>query len=264
MGTKQQQPARPSHGGGAAKPSPLAARVRRGEAAGFPRAELWSWTDDGAKDELIESMLRECVPPMPSTPALNGNLPLPVGATGRSLLPSQRHRMVSAGQHPHPQSPSTGQHSHPQSPSTGQPSSRKARNLQSPPTSLPPPQLQPMSSKNLMAAAPHSTGQEAWKAFKVAHRTNKILAKTRKVINMLIRQNSSIKNVNDGESGSSAHGDDAGVADRDRDVDEGDKEKECEEMRAAAAAAAKLLEAKAKFQQRIRGLLETVQEQHYV
>ncbi|KAE9042431.1 hypothetical protein PR002_g3915 [Phytophthora rubi] len=241
MGTKQ-QPARPSHGG-AARPSPLAARTRRAESTAFPRSDLWSWTDDGAKDELIESMLRECVPPvaLPSTPALNGNAPLPVGGNSRSLLPSQRHKLASAGQHAHPQAPSTGPSS----------SSRKARNLQSPATSLPPTQLQPMSSKNLMAAASSSTGQEAWKAFKVAHRTNKILAKTRKVINLLIRQNSSMKNVHDGENGPSDHGDDDGAAERDADIDAGDKEKEIEEMRAAAAAAAKLMEAKAMFQREV-------------
>ncbi|KAE9130738.1 hypothetical protein PF010_g3752 [Phytophthora fragariae] len=233
MGTKQ--PARPSHGG-AARPSPLAARSRRAEATAFPRSDLWSWTDDGAKDELIESMLRECVPPvaLPSTPALNGSAPLPVGGNSRSLLPSQRHKLASAGQHAHPSS-----------------SSRKARNLQSPATSLPPTQLQPMSSKNLMAAASSSTGQEAWKAFKVAHRTNKILAKTRKVINLLIRQNSSMKNVHDGENGPSDHGDDDGAAERDADIDTGEKEKEIEEMRAAAAAAAKLMEAKAMFQREV-------------
>ncbi|KAL4177122.1 hypothetical protein KRP22_002058 [Phytophthora ramorum] len=237
MGTKQQQPARPPRGG-AVKPSPLAARARRGEASSFPRADLWSWTDDGAKDELIESMLRECVPPVavPATPAMSGNVPLP--GNNRSLLISQRQRLATAGQH----SQLTG----PQLPRKTQ----QTRNLQSPPTSLPPPQLQPMSSKNLVAVAAASTGQDAWKAFKVAHRTNKILAKTRKVINMLTRQNGSMKNVNDGEDASVQQDDDLDSAtENDADVDENDEGGE--EARAAAVGLAKLMEAKSKFQREV-------------
>ncbi|GMF19134.1 unnamed protein product [Phytophthora lilii] len=246
MGTMQQPPARPPHGA-AAKPSPLAARVRRGEAAAFPRADLWSWTDDGTKDELIENMLRECVPPVaiPAAPNVNGGAPLALGGNSRSLLVSQRQRLATAGQHSHLQA--TQQ-------SSGSQTSRRAQrnNLQSPPTSLPPPQLQPVSSKNLVTTVATSTGQEAWKAFKVAHRTNKILAKTRKVINILIRQGSSLKNVNDGQDANAQNDSEGGaVADQDESTETDDKEEESEEMRLAAAAAAKLMEAKAKFQREV-------------
>ncbi|GMF27425.1 unnamed protein product [Phytophthora fragariaefolia] len=180
-------------------------------------------------------MLRECVPPVavPSTPALSGCAPLPAGGNGRSLLPSQRHKLASSGP----------------SPPAGQQTARKARNVPSPPTALAPPQLQTMSSKNLMAAAP-STGQEAWKAFKVAHRTNKIMAKTRKVINILIRQGSSKKDVHDGDNGTSQR-DSASGAERDGEMDAADMEKEREEALAAIAAATKRLEAKAKFQREV-------------
>uniref|UniRef100_H3HCW9 Uncharacterized protein n=1 Tax=Phytophthora ramorum TaxID=164328 RepID=H3HCW9_PHYRM len=97
-----------------------------------------------------------------------------------------------------------------------------------------------MSSKNLVAVAAASTGQDAWKAFKVAHRTNKILAKTRKVINMLTRQNGSMKNVNDGEDT---------ATENDADADENDEGGE--EARAAAVGLAKLMEAKSKFQREV-------------
>ncbi|KAI9998860.1 hypothetical protein PInf_003451 [Phytophthora infestans] len=177
-----QQPARPPPGT-AVKPSPLAARTRRSEVATFPRSDLWNWTDDGAKDELIESMLRECVPPMAS-----------------------------------------------------------------PPTSLPPPQLQPSSSKNLAAVAAAATAQDGWKAFKVAHRTNKVLSKTRQMINVLTGQNSSKKSENDGED-QHAHDDaDASILGDNTDVIE---KEETEEMRTAAAAAAKLMEVKAKFKREV-------------
>ncbi|ETO65697.1 hypothetical protein F444_17023 [Phytophthora nicotianae P1976] len=237
MGTKK-QPARPPQGAGV-KPSPLAARARRLETTTFPRSDLWSWSDDGAKDELIENMLRECVPPMavPSTPAMNGNAPLAFGGFNRKMLVSQRQKLATASQHPHLQTPMSSQ------------MSRKTRNLQSPPTSLPPPQLQPSSSKNLaaIANAAASTGQDAWKAFKVAHRTNKVLAKTRQMINVLTCQNSSKKNENDGEDQLS-RGDDDISGD---DADANEKEEETEEMRIAAAAATKLMEAKAKFQREV-------------
>ncbi|KAG7385351.1 NLR, CARD domain-containing protein 3 [Phytophthora pseudosyringae] len=245
MGINQQQPARPPQGG-TVKPSPLAARTRRSEAAAFPRSDLWSWTDDGAKDELIESMLRECVPPVavPSTPALSANMSLlALGGNSRSLV-SQRQRLATAGQHSHLQAP------------TGSQTSRKTRTVQSPPTSLSPPQLKPMSSKNLTAAAAASTaadpstGQEAWKAFKVAHRTNKILAKTRKMISVLTRQNSSMRNVNDGGDQHATHDEDDDGTPGEHDGEAGEGE-ESEEMRAAAATAAKLIEVKAKFQREV-------------
>ncbi|KAF4130089.1 Leucine Rich repeat [Phytophthora infestans] len=233
MGTKQ-QPARPPLGT-AVKPSPLAARTRRSEVATFPRSDLWNWTDDGAKDELIESMLRECVPPMavPSTPALNGTTPMALGGINRKMLVSQRQKLATAGQHSHLQPMS---------------SQRKNRNLQSPPTSLPPPQLQPSSSKNLAAVAAAATAQDGWKAFKVAHRTNKVLSKTRQMINVLTGQNSSKKSENDGED-QHAHDDaDASILGDNTDVIE---KEETEEMRTAAAAAAKLMEVKAKFKREV-------------
>jgi Ran GTPase-activating protein (RanGAP) involved in mRNA processing and transport len=241
---KTKQPARPANGG-TAKPSPLAARARRGEPTVFPRSDLWSWTDDGAKDELIESMLRECVPPVavPSTPALNSSTSLTLGGTSRSLV-SQRPRLTTTAQHQHMQSPPESQASR---------RTQQTRNAQSPPTSLPPPQLQPMSSKNLMAAAAAtpSTGQEAWKAFKVAHRTNKILAKTRKVINILIRQGSSLSNAQDGEEAGAAHDEiDTTVVEQNEDAGEVEKEEEGVEA-GAAAAAAKLMEAKEKFKREV-------------
>ncbi|KAG2780097.1 hypothetical protein PC116_g16743 [Phytophthora cactorum] len=240
MGTKQ-QPARPPHGV-AVKQSPLTARARRLETTAFPRSDLWSWTDDGAKDELIESMLRECVPPMavPSTPALNGTAPLALAGNNRPLLVSQRQKLVTASQHSHLQLPMSSQ------------TSRKTRNLQSPPTSLPPPQLQPSSSKNLtaaVAAAAASAGQDGWKAFKVAHRSNKVLTKTRQMISVLTCQNSSKKNENDGEDQHSHADGNAGTSGDEADPNE--KEEETEEMRIAAAAAAKLMEAKAKFQREV-------------
>ncbi|KAG3149416.1 hypothetical protein PI126_g12019 [Phytophthora idaei] len=240
MGTKQ-QPARPPHGV-AVKQSPLTARARHLETTTFPRSDLWSWTDDGAKDELIESMLRECVPPMavPSTPALNGTAPLALAGNNRPLLVSQRQKLVTASQHSHLQLPMSSQ------------TSRKTRNLQSPPTSLPPPQLQPSSSKNLaaaVAAAAASAGQDGWKAFKVAHRSNKVLTKTRQMISVLTCQNSSKKNENDGEDQHSHADGNAGTSGDEADPNE--KEEETEEMRIAAAAAAKLMEAKAKFQREV-------------
>ncbi|KAG1696213.1 hypothetical protein DVH05_018759 [Phytophthora capsici] len=231
------QPARPH--GAAVKPSPLTARTRRSEVAAFPRSDLWNWTDDGAKDELVESMLRECVPPVavPSTPALNLNAPMIFSGNNRPQLISQRQRLATANQHSHLQSP------------PGSQTSRRRNNVQSPPTAQPPAQLKPMSSKNLTAVvSTQPTGHDPWKAFKVAHRTNKILAKTRKMIDVLTRQSSSTRNINDGE--------DQHMTNEDSDAEEhngdaGANGEESEEVLAAAAAAAKLEEVKAKFRREV-------------
>ncbi|OWZ16762.1 hypothetical protein PHMEG_0009401 [Phytophthora megakarya] len=226
MGIKP-QPARPPPGA-STKPSTLSARGRRSEASAFPRADLWRWTNEGAKDELIENMLRECVPPfsVPSTP-MNGPPPLSLMGTSRSLV-SQRLKLTSAGQHSHLQTPTSSQ------------MARKTRNLQSPPTSLPQPL--PMSSRNLTAVvSTPPTGQDAWKAFKVAHRTNKILAKTRKMIDVLTHNGSG---QNDEHGTAHYEGDDI-------EQDGNEHEEESEEMRTAAMAAAKLLEIKQKFQREV-------------
>ncbi|KAK1935204.1 Leucine-rich repeat-containing protein 74B [Phytophthora citrophthora] len=231
----RQQPARPH--GAAVKPSPLSARTRRSEVAAFPRSDLWSWKDDGAKDELVESMLRECVPPVavPSTPALNFNAPMIFGGNNRPQLVSQRQPLTTASQHSHLQSP------------PGSQTSRRRNNVQSPPTTQPPPQLQPSSSKNLTAvASAQSTGQDAWKAFKVAHRTNKILSKTRKMISVLTRQSSSTKNIHGGDN--------QYVGSADSDVGEDNEDADADvngEMSEEALAAAKLEEVKAKFQREV-------------
>ncbi|KAF1774487.1 Ubiquitin-activating enzyme E1, Cys active site [Phytophthora cactorum] len=211
MGTKQ-QPARPPHGV-AVKQSPLTARARRLETTAFPRSDLWSWTDDGAKDELIESMLRECVPPMavPSTPALNGTAPLALAGNNRPLLVSQSQKLVTASQHSHLQLPMSSQ------------TSRKTRNLQSPPTSLPPP------PSLLRRRRPGRMDGKHLKS--------------------LIGAISSKKNENDGEDQHSHADGNAGTSGDEADPNE--KEEETEEMRIAAAAAAKLMEAKAKFQREV-------------
>ncbi|RLN75313.1 hypothetical protein BBJ28_00023935 [Nothophytophthora sp. Chile5] len=236
------------------KRSPLAGRVRRGD-GGFPRAELWNWTETspsarGAKDDLIESMLRECVAPIavPGAASSGGSAALSTGGNDRRLLlPLQRQRLQPALLPP--------QQTPPHSLASGSRRRTPGRTLQpQPPASQsqsPPAQPQTTSFKNLaaMAAAAPTTVSDGWKAITVAHRTNKFLAKTRKIIDVLTKERAAatpaVVNADPGRDG-------AGEAIA---KEEGahESEQNSEESRDAAAMAAKFLAAKKLFEQEVLG-----------
>ncbi|KAF1784342.1 Leucine-rich repeat domain, L domain-like [Phytophthora cactorum] len=212
MGTKQ-QPARPPHGV-AVKQSPLTARARRLETTAF-----LARTSGAGRTMAPRRAHREHAARVRT-------------AHGGALDTSaERNCAVGLGRQ---QSPTVGL----AEPKTGRlgTCSRRRHRYRS-------------VSLRRVAAAAASAGQDGWKAFKVAHRSNKVLTKTRQMISVLTCQNSSKKNENDGEDQHSHADGNAGTSGDEADPNE--KEEETEEMRIAAAAAAKLMEAKAKFQREV-------------
>ncbi|RLN72464.1 hypothetical protein BBJ28_00023958 [Nothophytophthora sp. Chile5] len=232
---------------GPVKRSPLAGRVRRGD-GGFPRAELWNWTDTspsarGAKDDLIESMLRECVAPVAASGAASSG-----GNDRRLLLPLQRQRLQPALPPP--------QQTPPHSLASGSRRRVLGRTLQpQPPASqLQPAPAQPQATsfKNLVAAVAPATVSDGWKAITVAHRTNKILTKTRKIIDVLTKERGTATPAAvDEDPGQGANCD--AVAEEEGAHESEENEQDSEDAREAAAMAVKFLAAKKLFEQEMLG-----------
>ncbi|TYZ62309.1 hypothetical protein PybrP1_009473 [[Pythium] brassicae (nom. inval.)] len=113
--------------------------VNRAKREAFPRSQLWTWrhsssSSDSAKDDLIESMLRECAPTVP-------------------VLTSGPRRMIQK------------KDSSQQILRSGGPASSTAGRGGS---------LGPAG--------------EGWRTYKLAHRTNKLIAKTRRAIDVLTKE----------------------------------------------------------------------------
>lgn len=156
-------------------------RKRELKASGFPRSELWSWSlgssgTNQAKDDAIENMLRECA-------TTNGG---PLSATqppGGDLRVLRPHHQVSVGHPPppQPQSPSlSSQQSTPSGSRRKLPSKALQASQQSQPRVASSRNLSPPASPPPIKADNGNNG--GWRAYKLAHRTNKLMAKTRKFI----------------------------------------------------------------------------------
>lgn len=206
---QQQQQSHPQHSN-----SPNASRAKR---EAFPRSQLWTWKhSDGAsdtsssftssdKDDLIESMLRECAPTVPALSSTAASTPATPGLYSRRIH-HQHHALHHHPHHLHHTPPShfsgstlllhqpssslssSSSLSPPPSTSSQQPSQQQhaflgsKRRIHKKDASLRSGLASP-SSRNVMGAA-----GDGWRTYKLAHRTNRLIAKTRKAIEVLTKE----------------------------------------------------------------------------